>query len=299
MSLPHSFLSGKGGGAKDWIYSGISSFNQSATHNGPQPSSIVFDYISGGNQSGSVKVSSDGTKMMGFEYGGNSTGVSSYDLSTPFNITTAWRSNNYSMNNIHSTSGVTSVNTSWDGKYLYAVHDDRQSISTWYLPSPWSFGGALWVNTSYAYESNCQACGISEDGITFWTYHRYTDKLYNYTLDTPFDFHTPTGNETILSKSNTNWKPWGNTNTGNIYGMYVAQDGKTLTFHDMSEGTSGLYTWSLSTPFDFTTLHSAVYNHIEWANPGNAMGLDIHKDWMYVIDAYHQGKLRQVSINTN
>jgi len=291
MSLPHSFLSGKGGGAKDWIYSGISGINQSASNSNGSP--LQTTYTNSDNATGAIKLSPDGTKMITFQYSGGHSGVSSYDLSTPFDLSTAWRGNNYHLSALGGASDLVSANMSWDGKYAYTIHG-RDSIATWELPTPWDFGGANYVGTGNTLEGQCQACGISKDGTEFWTYHRSNDRLLHYSLATPYNFSSSSH---IAAKSINGWMPWGNSSQGNIYGMYVSQDGKNLTFYDMNENTSGFYTWKLSTGFDFTTMHSPVYNHMTWVS--NAMGLDIHKDWLYVSDPYDQGQIRQVSINTN
>jgi hypothetical protein len=301
MSLPHSFLSGKGGGGGvDWVFSDFNAILTTNTGSGPRidggtvlASQTFYDGTSG---IGDLKISQDGTKMITIAYGGNRYGINGYTMSTPFDVANASKvaDKNESSSLVGGLAGGT---VSWDGHWLYLIQNNRSVIRTYYMSTAWDLTTRTYLNAEATPYIDCQACGVSDDGTVFWTYHRYSDKLIHHTLGIPYEFFGG-GVNYIGSLSNTTWYPWGNGATGNIYGMYLSQDGKTLVHHDMSNDEQGaLNVTFLSTPYDFSSISSRYA--IPFDRAGNTMmGLDIHKDNMYIAAPYSAGHIRQIPIST-
>ena len=197
-------------------------------------------YATGESTPTDIFVRPDGSQI--FVIGsGTQDWVRTYNLSTPFNLSTA---------SVGSTFSVASQDTVpeglWfksDGSEMYVSGDTNDRIYQYTLGTPWNVTTAG-LTTSYplrAYTTP-SAVAISTTGETMYVLSRNGQSVNQYTLSTPFNVGVATGITTSFFVGS---------NESNPTGLAFNQTGTVM--YITGETSDRIYQYSLSTPWNVST----------------------------------------------
>jgi hypothetical protein len=183
----------------------------------------------------------------------NRIGLKQYDLSTPWDISTAsftstadviGGSNNY----------TTALAFSTDGAKMYVVGNDERYVRQYSLSTPWSVGTATY--DSVAFNASIGSDGGFSDGGIFFTpdgLNMYTcagAKVRHFALASAWDLATAS----LFAGP----VPLGGI-TSNASGIYISGDGTVLFVSSYADYT--VHSYILAVPFDITSAStSAVFD---------------------------------------
>ena len=139
-----------------------------------------------------VALSSDGTKM--YVAGAQRDNVYQFDLSTPFDISTAdWLTNQIYID-IPNEGNPYVLRFSPDGIYMFVGGTARDGPLRWTLSTAWdlstaSYDGSITLSSD---EGNLRSFDFKPDGTKMFTIGTSNDSIKEYTLTTPWDSSTAT-----------------------------------------------------------------------------------------------------------
>jgi len=192
--------------------------------------------------------SPEGRRM--YMIGTNTDKVYQYKLSTAFDVSTAtYTSKNISIANT-STSGPgdtepRDVQFHPEGHTMYIVGINRDTIWQYSLSTPWDITTATYASKSKdvsAQDTSPQSITFGDDGYKMYVLGSTNDRIFQYTLSTPWDVSTATFASKFLSVASEENSP---------QGMALSNDGKKVLVVGSSNDT--VYQYSLSTAFDIST----------------------------------------------
>ncbi|SHK60066.1 Por secretion system C-terminal sorting domain-containing protein [Reichenbachiella agariperforans] len=138
------------------------------------------------NAGSSFAVSQDGMRIFVSSWEENA--IYQYDLTTPFDLSdgAAYASVSFDVSNEGVSPG--DVDFSHDGVKMY-VQISSDDILQYHLTTPFDLSGGVSYEGSYDMGNDIQPSGItfSRDGKKMYMIGSHTDKIYEYTLETPFD----------------------------------------------------------------------------------------------------------------
>lgn len=139
-----------------------------------------------------VALSSDGTKM--YIVGAQRDNVYQFDLSTPFDISTAdWITNQIYIN-VPNESNPYVLRFSPDGTYMFVGGTSTDGPLRWTLTTAWdistaSYDGSITLSSD---EGNLRSFDFKPDGTKMFTIGHTNDSILEYNLTTPWDYSTAT-----------------------------------------------------------------------------------------------------------
>ena len=193
-----------------------------------------------------VTFSDDGTRMQ--ILGNGSDIVRQYSLSTPWDLGTASYLSGEDYDD-QADSEPRGITWSWDGKYFYA--NDREDIFQHQTVTPFSLTDAEYTGKTYKYNTETGSNGISVkfklDGTKMYVSESGTDRIYQYSLATPWDVSTASYDSVFVSLQS---------DETSLTGFAFNPEGTALII----TGTTGdkLIYYTLSTPWDLGTLSSGT-----------------------------------------
>lgn len=201
----------------------------------------------GGSASGdkSFTITDNGTRL----YIGNEFGdiVYQYTLSTPWDITS--NSALVSQKDFGSFT-LRAFRFNDVGSKIYVLDQDSRTIRQHPLTSNWTASSANTTSNANvvisSYESQPQAIEFNNDGTKLFFVGRSSSDIHWLTLSTPFDLATAT------YTSNTDISAELGSSNDNLTGITFNRSGTKMWINNDNNPT-GLYDYTLSTPFDVTT----------------------------------------------
>lgn len=182
--------------------------------------------------------------------GTNQDKVFQYNLSTAFDVSTAvYTSKQKSIANT-TASGPGDVDPRDvqfhpEGHTMYIVGNGRNTVDQYSLSTAWDVSTATYASKSKnvsAQDTNSQSLAFSDDGSKMYILGQTNDRIFQYTLSTPWDVSTATYASKFFSVSGQENSP---------QGMAFSNDGKKVLVVGNANDT--VYQYSLSTPWDIST----------------------------------------------
>jgi len=157
---------------------------------------VYNDYLDVSAQDGTpegLAFNNDGTKL--YVVGSQNDRVYEYNLSTPYDISTAVYNDNLSV----SSQDVAPTDLAFNnnGTKLYIVGDGNNRIFEYTLSTPYDISTAVYndyLDVS-AQDGTVQSMAFNDDGTKLYVLGSDTDKLYEYNLSTPYDISTAVYND--------------------------------------------------------------------------------------------------------
>jgi DNA-binding beta-propeller fold protein YncE len=194
----------------------------------------------------------DGTKM--YVIGDNSNRVYSYTLSTPWNIGTA-NYDNVSFSVSSQDILLLDIFFKPDGMKMYIVGDYNNRVYSYTLSTPWNISTAIYDNVFFSVssqESSPTGIFFKPDGTKMYVAGYGGDKIYSYTLSTPWDIGTANYDNVSFSVSLQDGGP-----SGGPQGIFFRPDGTKM--YMVGLGNRRVYSYTLSTPWN---LNTASYDNV-------------------------------------
>ena len=134
-----------------------------------------------------VEFKPDGTKM--YVIGNVGDDVNEYDLSTPWDISTASYNQNFSVSARES--GPTEVRFKSDGTKMFVTGYTGDDVNEYSLSTPWDVSTASYVtNTSSTGDTGQYGLTFATDGTKMYTCGTTLDYIKEWNLSTPWDLST-------------------------------------------------------------------------------------------------------------
>lgn len=216
-------------------------------------------------------------------------GVAAEEPQGSWDVATATYQKNFYIGSVASINAMNSCILSDDGLHMYVVHQDG-IVGQWNLGTAWDVTTAVYFGSKDFSANDTATYGIalSIDGTKLIIHGHTNDRLYEYTLSTPFNITTATyvrnfsvssigtfqhgftvdrsGRFLLLCEYNNDYvfrgalsTPWDLSTaslSGNLYvGSYMTVLGKATfstdgdTLFVMDRNANRLYQWNLATPF--------------------------------------------------
>jgi sugar lactone lactonase YvrE len=143
-----------------------------------------------------VTFKTDGTVM--YVVGTSSDAVHSYNLGTPWLVTTAVFANTFSV--AAEETSPQAVEFSTDGTKMYVMGDTGDDINQYNLGTAWNITTAVYstVFSVSAYENSPQGLAFSPDGTRMWIVGSTFARLVEYTLSTPWSIATAVFSDLVI-----------------------------------------------------------------------------------------------------
>ena len=210
-------------------------------------SSVTFDQIAlpvSGQESNpsTMLFNADGTRLYVMGFAGDD--INQYDLSTPYDISTA------SFTQIALPVATQETNPyamlfNDNGSRLYVMGVSGDDINQYDLTTPYDISTATFTQIALsvaAQESNPRDMQFNGDGTRLYVMGTSGDDINQYDLSTPYDISTATFNQIALSVRSEESNPYAMLFNGNGTRLYVMG----LTGDDINQ-------YNLSTPYDIST----------------------------------------------
>jgi sugar lactone lactonase YvrE len=219
----------------------------------------------------------NGTRM--YMLGWNTDAIYQYNLSTAFDLSTAFYSN--SSFNVASQSGTspTGIIFNNDGTRMYIGSIANSRIYQYNLSSAFNISTASYSNTNlYTYFQDTQPYDIAfnSDGTKMYMAGQQFASIYQYTLSIGFDLSTASYDSVSFSVASQGTNP---------YSLLFSTDGTKMFV--IGAATDTIHQYSLSTAFDLTT---ASYDDLSFsvasqATIPTAMAFNTDETKMFMLDA--------------
>ena len=213
-----------------------------------------------------IAVSSDGTRF--YSLGTNTDDIFQYDMSTPFDITTASFTSGQNIDLSAQVSTVRDIKFSTDGTKLYALNASTDVVFQYNLSTAWDVTTATYSNNSLSLVvvSTTAYCSFfKSDGTKFYFGSSSDRVLYQYTLSTAWDISTATYDSVSFDVSS---------QISSLAAFSISPSGTELYAVD-NTGTSNIYKYTLSTGWSLST---ASYSGVSNTSLSQDAG-DIHIDY--------------------
>jgi len=206
-----------------------------------------------------IAFNNDGTKLYitGF---GTYDRVYEYNLSTPYDISTAVYNDYLDVGSQDAFPSGLAFNN--DGTKLYVIGYENDCVYEYSLSTPYDVSTGVYndcLNIS-AQEDYGNGLAFNNDGTKLYVVGYAGDKVYEYSLSTPYDVSTGVYND-CLDVSSQDTEP---------RGIAFNNDGTKL--YIMGNANDKVYEYILSTPYDIST---AVYNDYLDVSSQDTEGNDI------------------------
>lgn len=193
----------------------------------------------------------DGTKV--FITGISTDAVQEYVLSTAYDLTTGSLSQSFSV--VSQETSPKSVIFNNDGTSMYVLGSDNDTVYQYTLTTGFDVSTASYASKSFSMASedgSPWSIVWNDDGTKIYMGGRDTATIYEYDLSTAYDISTASYNSNSFLIS-------GQTSTPD--GLEFNLEGTKLYIN--SDSPLGIYQYSLSTPYDITTLSydNVSYNY--------------------------------------
>lgn len=206
-----------------------------------------------------------------------------WDIST----SPEWWNKSYYIGNAASSNDMNSCILSDDGLHMYVCHQDG-NVGQWNLSVAWDVSTATYFGKKDFAANDTATYGIamSVDGTKFMLLGNTNDRIYEYTLSTPFNITTATYVRNYIA---------------NAYGTYL--QGMTMdrsgTYMLLTEYNNDyIWRYGMSTPWNLSTMWSggALYTNAYDNTPGKAT-FSTKGDFLFLIGRT-KNKLVQFSLPT-
>jgi sugar lactone lactonase YvrE len=205
-------------------------------------------FISQDSQPTGLTFSPSGRRM--YIMGLNNDRVYQYKLSTSFDVSTATYMNKSI--SIANTSNAgpgdkdpREVQFHPEGHTMYIVGIDRDTVYQYSLSTAWDVSTATYASKSKdvsAQDTNPQSLAFSDDGTKMYILGSTNDRIFQYTLSSPWDVSTATYASKFLSVASQENSP---------LAMAFSSDGKKVLVAGSTNDT--VYQYTLSTAWDIST----------------------------------------------
>lgn len=186
---------------------------------------------------GGIFIHPNGSKLWVFD-GGGSENLYSWDLSTPFDVSTASNLSTVTLNDISAASYGGTFAFSSDGSYMWSDGGGTVGITSWSLSTPYDASSRTvirnsYITTSLEWGSNqAHMSTFSPDGTHWIVYggdanNGNAKSIFAYSLSTPYD---PSTTSTLVGKTTVNNQGGGYNNNG----IHFVND--AVTFYDRNFG---------------------------------------------------------------
>lgn len=215
-------------------------------------------YLSLPNNPSSTKWKPDGTKI--FVYAFNDTAITSYSLSTAWDLSTA-TADGVSLSTVATV--PTMMALSDDGTIVFSS-GSAGNITKFDLSTPWDFSTAGTESSTLLTISNIRDIQFFDSGTTMFVLTSTT--VQKYTLSSAFDLTTASLDSTWSSTFDTALGI-----TGAYYNFYISPEGSKLFVGDT--GDDNVYQLDMTTSFDISTLtYNGIYLSVKYNFPAVSTG---------------------------
>jgi sugar lactone lactonase YvrE len=209
----------------------------------------------------------DGTKM--YVLGGSSDRVYQYTLSTPWDVSTAsYDSVNFSVGS--QDGSPSSIFFKPDGTKMYMVGTSIDTVYQYTLTEPWVVSTASYDSVSFSVQSqenSPRSIFFKPDGTKMYMVGTLTDRVYQYTLSTPWDVSTASYDSVNFSVGSQDTAP---------YDIFFKEDGSKMYMLGGAEGR--VYQYTLTEPWVVST---ASYDSVSFSfesQDGGSFGIFFKDD---------------------
>ena len=251
--------------------------------------SLSFDVTSQAVNPRDVKFNADGTQMFVLDLSDGI--VFQYNLSTPFNVSTAsYSSLSFDVTSQDTSPAAMAFNN--DGTKMYIVGYASDSVYEYSLDPRFNLNAVDYMGNSFSVasqDSNPHGLAFNNDGTKMYTVDRTADAVFQYTLSTAFSVTTASYDSVTFSVASQDTTPTGLAFNNNGTKMYIVG------------GTNdSIFQYSLSTAFDLST---ASYDSVSFNVSSQnlyAEGLAFNNDGtkMYMIGLDNSSAIYQYSLST-
>lgn len=214
---------------------------------------LVFDVSGQETNPRGIDFKPDGTKM--YVIGDSSDTVCQYTLSTPWNVSTA-SYDNVSFSIVQDTV-PTSVKFKTDGRIMYVTGDTNNSVYQYTLSTPWNISTATYDTISFDLSSQTTSPRAiwfkPDDGSLMYVCS--TDKIFQYTLSTPWNIASTLYENILLDVSS---------ETDDARGIVIKYDGSriyVLGASTINIFANNIYQYNISAEWN---LFTAAYSNLSF-----------------------------------
>jgi len=189
-----------------------------------------------------VAFNSDGSKM--YIVGNSNDRVFQYSLSTPWNVSTAtYDSISKDVSSQDSSPYAVAFNS--DGSKMYIVGNSNDRVFQYSLSTPWNVSTATYNSISKdvsSQDSAPNAVAFNSDGSKMYIVGNSNDRVFQYSLSTPWNVSTATYDSISKSVSSQDSAP---------YDVAFNSDGSKM--YIMGNNNKTVFQYTLSTPWNVST----------------------------------------------
>lgn len=197
--------------------------------------------------------------------------VYEYDLTQSWNVRSAVY-NSVSLNISGQASSARDIFFSSDGTKMYIIDNGSDVIFQYTLSTPWSLVGAVYSGLSLDISNECaepDGFFIDDTGTRLFTLCNDTDKIFSYTLSTPWD----------ISSGTYDTKEY-DLNAGDNHQVWFRNDGTRM--YVVRASTKEVREYDLSIAWDITTAINNGVVLITSTNATNPRGMYIRNDGRFL-----------------
>jgi sugar lactone lactonase YvrE len=216
----------------------------------------------------------DGTSM--YVIGYNTDTIYQYTLTSPWDVSTASYASLSKSVTIQETFPE-NIFFRHDGTSMYVIGSTNRTIYQYTLTTPWDVSTASYASTSKyigTEESTPTGLFFRPDGTSMYVNGLVADRVYQYTLTTPWDVST--ASYASLNKSVT-------AQDSDPYSVTFRPDGAAM--YVMGSTNDTVYQYTLTTPWDVSTASYASTSKSVTSQDGTPLGLTFRPDGtaMYMV----------------
>lgn len=180
-----------------------------------------------------------------FVYGSSSDAVHKYDLTQPWQLSTASFSQTHTMGGSSNGRNPTGLHWKADGTAFFICTSFTDRVIKYTVSTAWNLASTVTESQLFSVASQTAlptGVAVSPDGTKmFVAGNDATDRIYSYTMSTPWSLATGTYDSVSLSV---------NSQESGMLGFSVTPDGRTMY---VCGGTGSVYRYTLSTAWDLST----------------------------------------------
>lgn len=209
----------------------------------------------------SVELSSDGTRL--YFAGQGSDRIYERTLTTPWDVTSAilpYQTRSFTAQVSNATAFTFGGSGADEGKKLYVLCNTNDRIYQYTLSTAWDISTATYDNKSFLYGNEGTATGfdISKDGEKLYIIGTAIDRIYQYSLTTPWDISTGSYDNKSLLVSGV---------SGTMHSLKISSDGEWIVLCDQTADDVFIY--------DLTVESGKLWGHIDTATRNTSATRDV------------------------